>query len=45
MAGAFRPAVALAGEYGAPRAEVEGDVIELLQGLADKGIVTDARGR
>ena len=36
-------AAALAGEYAAPRAVVESDIVELLQDLADKGIVTDAR--
>ena len=36
-------AEALALEYGAPRDVVETDVLELLQELVDKGIVTDAR--
>lgn len=33
----------LAREYAAPRDVVEGDVLEMLQDLADKGIIIDAR--
>jgi pyrroloquinoline quinone biosynthesis protein D len=33
----------LAQEYGAPHDEVESDVVEMLQSLADKGIIADAR--
>ena len=36
-------AEALAAAYEAPREEVERDVCELLQELADKGIIADAR--
>jgi pyrroloquinoline quinone biosynthesis protein D len=32
-------AEALADKFEAPRAEVENDVIEMLQGLADKGVI------
>jgi len=38
-------AAVLAEEYNAPRAAVEGDIVEMLQDLADKGIIADARGR
>jgi pyrroloquinoline quinone biosynthesis protein D len=38
-------AAALAEEYNAPRAGVESDIVEMLQDLADKGIIADARGR
>ncbi|MDB5408513.1 MAG: hypothetical protein JWL84_3425 [Rhodospirillales bacterium] len=34
---------ALASAYDAPPSEVEGDVVELLQDLAEKGIIADAR--
>ena len=34
----------LAGEYQAPRDVVEGDVLEMLQDLAERGIVAHARG-
>jgi len=36
-------AEALARQYEAPRDVVEGDVMEMLQDLADKGIIVDAR--
>ena len=35
---------ALAAEYGAPEETVLADVIELLQDLAAKGVIEDARG-
>ncbi len=34
----------LAHEYAAPRDVVESDVLEMLRDLAEKGIITDARG-
>jgi len=34
----------LAGEYQAPRDVVQGDVLEMLRDLAEKGIVAHARG-
>jgi pyrroloquinoline quinone biosynthesis protein D len=34
---------ALAREYGAPRAEIEGDIVEMLQDLAEKGVIEDGR--
>ncbi len=37
-------ALILAGEYQAPRDVVERDVLEMLRNLAEKGIVTHARG-
>ncbi len=37
-------AATLAGEYQAPRDMVESDVLEMLRDLAEKGIVTYARG-
>jgi pyrroloquinoline quinone biosynthesis protein D len=36
-------AAALAAEYGAPREVVESDVREMLQDLAEKGIIEDGR--
>jgi pyrroloquinoline quinone biosynthesis protein D len=36
-------AAVLAAAYDAPLDEVEGDVVELLQDLAEKGIIADAR--
>jgi pyrroloquinoline quinone biosynthesis protein D len=33
----------LAKEYGAPRQEVENDVVEMLQDLAEKGVIEDGR--
>jgi pyrroloquinoline quinone biosynthesis protein D len=36
-------AAALAAAYDAPPGEVEADVVELLQDLAEKGIIADAR--
>jgi len=33
----------LAGEYEAPPDVVTGDVVEMLQDLADKGVITDGR--
>ena len=35
---------ALAREYGAPQSVVTKDTIELLQDLADRGLICDARG-
>ncbi|HYD05287.1 MAG TPA: pyrroloquinoline quinone biosynthesis peptide chaperone PqqD [Reyranella sp.] len=35
---------ALAARYNAPRGEIAGDVIEMLQDLADKGCLADADG-
>jgi pyrroloquinoline quinone biosynthesis protein D len=37
-------AAALAAEYDAPPSEVERDIVELLQDLAEKGIIADVRG-
>lgn len=36
-------AAVLAAEYDAPPTEVENDIVELLQDLAEKGIIADAR--
>jgi pyrroloquinoline quinone biosynthesis protein D len=38
-------AEALAEKYNAPRAAVECDIVEMLQDLADKGIIADVRER
>jgi pyrroloquinoline quinone biosynthesis protein D len=36
-------AEALARQYDAPRAEIESDVVEMLQDLAEKGVIEDGR--
>ena len=33
----------LAAKYGAPRADVENDIVEMLQDLAEKGVIEDGR--